>query len=78
VDIIDASDFDFLLPRRRMKLVVVALIVGVPFVPPVQRWYLGQIEHHAQHLTREISNIDIAEGAKPAPSGSSGGQSDRH
>jgi hypothetical protein len=78
VDIIDASDFDFLLPRGLRKVLVVALLVGVAFVPPVQRWYLGQIEHHAQHLTREISNIVIPDGAKRAPSGTSGGQSNGH
>lgn len=54
VDIIDASDYDFLMPRRWKKRIAAALMVGVAFVPPVQRWWLDQIEQHAEHLTREL------------------------
>lgn len=54
VDIIDASDYDFLLPRRFRKLAAFAFVMGVAFVPPVQRWYLSQIEHHAEHVTEEF------------------------
>jgi hypothetical protein len=54
VDFLDASDYDFLLPRRVRKLLAVGLMVGIAFVPPVQRWWLEQIDTHAQHLTREF------------------------
>lgn len=56
MDIFDASEYDFLLSRRARKTIGLALIVGVAFVPPVQRWYLGQIEHHAQHIARELTS----------------------
>lgn len=54
VDIIDASDYDFLMPRRWKRRIATVLMVGVAFVPPVQRWWLDQIEGHAEHLTREL------------------------
>lgn len=54
VDIIDASDYDFLMPRRWKRRIATVLMVGVAFVPPVQRWWLDQIEEHAEHLTREL------------------------
>lgn len=54
MDIFDASDFDFLLPRSVRKFVALSLLVGVAIVPPVQRWYMGQIEQHAQHITRNL------------------------
>ena len=53
-DIFDGGKYDFLLPRRTRKAIALGLIVGVAFVPPVKRWYLDQIEHHAQHTTREF------------------------
>lgn len=54
VDIIDTSDYDFLLPRRLRKAVAVGLLVGVAFVPPAQRWWIDQVNHHAEHVTREF------------------------
>lgn len=54
VDFIDATDYDFLLPRRVRRFLAVWLIVGIAFVPPVQRWWLDQIDTHAEHITREF------------------------
>jgi hypothetical protein len=54
VDIFDASDYDFLLPRRVRKAIGLSLMIGIALVPPVRVWYVGQIEHHAEHITREI------------------------
>lgn len=54
MDIFDADECDFLLPRRTRKAIAFAPIIGVAFVPPVKRWYLDQIEPHAQHITREF------------------------
>ena len=34
--------------------IVLVLMIGIAFVPPVKRWYVGQIEHHAQHITRDF------------------------
>lgn len=56
MDIFEASDFDFLLPKRTRKWIAVALMSGVALLPPVRDWYTGQIEHHAQHITREIQD----------------------
>lgn len=52
VDIFDGSDYSFLLSRRVRKAVAVGVLLGVAFVPPVQRWYISQIQQHAQHITR--------------------------
>lgn len=54
VDIIDASDYDFLMPRQWKRRIATALMVGVACVPPVQRWWIDQIEEHADHVTREF------------------------
>jgi hypothetical protein len=54
MDIFDASDFDFLVPRRVRKTIAVGLLMGLAFVPPVQHWYVDQIQRHAEHLTRSI------------------------
>jgi hypothetical protein len=67
VDIFDASEYDFLLSRRARKAIGLALIIGIAFVPPVQRWYLGQIEHHAQHIAREVTSQLTSNTSKPPP-----------
>lgn len=54
VDIIDASDYDFLMLRRLKRRIATALMVGVAFVPPVQRWWIDQIKEHTDHVTREF------------------------
>jgi hypothetical protein len=67
VDFIDATDYDFLLPRRVKKVLAVVLLVGIAFVSPVQRWWLDQIERHADHITREfIAGIDADDAATSA------------
>lgn len=73
VDIIDASDYDFLLPRRLRKAVAVVLLVGIAFVPPVQRWWLDQVNHHAEHVTREFvarltPTVETTDEPLPVPS----------
>jgi hypothetical protein len=54
VDFIDSTDYDFLLPRRVRQVLAVGLIVGIAWVPPVQRWWIDQINTHAEHVTREL------------------------
>ena len=54
MDIFEASDYDFLLSRRAKKTIAFALLIGVAWIPPVRNWYFGQIQHHAEHLTREF------------------------
>lgn len=66
MDIFDASDYDFLLPRRARKAIGLALIIGVALVPPVRNWYVGQIEHHAEHITREIVSKLAAVSSEPS------------
>ena len=66
MDLFDASDYDFLVPRRARRVIAWALVAGIAFVPPVQRWYLGQIEHHAQHITRDLLSQFI-ETSEPEP-----------
>jgi hypothetical protein len=66
VDIFDASEYDFLLSRRIRKTIGSALIIGIAFVPPVQRWYLGQIEHHAEHITREFTSQLTSDPSEPS------------
>lgn len=78
MDIIDANDYDFLLPRRLRRSIALALLVGIAFVPPVKRWYLDQIERHAQHITQEFVSIVIPDDARPEPLGSPGGHAVRH
>lgn len=56
MDFFDASDFDFLLSKSTGKRIVLALVVGIAFVPPVRSWYIGQIERHAEHITQEIQD----------------------
>lgn len=65
MDIFDASEYEFLLSRRARKAIGLALIIGIAFVPPVQRWYLGQIEHHAQHIAREVTSQLTSNTAEP-------------
>jgi hypothetical protein len=36
VDIFDASDYDYLVPRRAKKTIAWALLIGVAWVPPVK------------------------------------------
>ena len=74
MDIIDSGDYDFLLPRRLRQLVAVALTIGIAFVPPVKRWYLDQIERHAQHITEELVSIVTPNDAKPGKSEPAGGR----
>ena len=33
-----------------------ALIIGIAFVPSVKSWYIGQIERHAEHISRELQD----------------------
>lgn len=54
MDIFDASDYDFLLSKRARNAICLALVIGLAFVPPVKSWFVGQIEHHAEHVTREF------------------------
>lgn len=54
VDFLDATDYDFLLPRRFKRFLAVGLMVGIAFVPPVQRWWLDQIDAHAEHIAHEL------------------------
>lgn len=55
VDFIDATDYDFLLPRPLRRFIAFALVAGIAFVPPVQRWWLDQIETHAAHVARDFA-----------------------
>jgi hypothetical protein len=43
----------FLLSKRARKAIGVALMIGLAFVPPVKGRFVGQAEHHAEHVTRE-------------------------
>ncbi|KQW45064.1 hypothetical protein ASC77_19985 [Nocardioides sp. Root1257] len=61
MDVFDASDFDFLMPRRIRKLLALALMLGIVVVSPVRDWFVGQVERHAEHLTREIQDLVIPE-----------------
>lgn len=54
MDIFEASDYDFLLSRKAKKAFALILLVGVACVPSIRRWYLDQVEHHAQHISREV------------------------
>ncbi|UFN45189.1 hypothetical protein [Nocardioides okcheonensis] len=54
MDFLDAVDYGLLLPRRVTKLLAVGLMVGIAFVPPAQRWWLEQIDSHAEHVTCEF------------------------
>lgn len=54
MDIFEASDYDFLVSRRIRRVAASALIIGIAFLPPVRYWYLGQVEDHTSHLTREL------------------------
>lgn len=67
MDIFEASDLDFLLSRRAKKTIAWALLIGVAWVPPVRSWYLGQIQHHAEHLTREIMSRILPAAPDPTP-----------
>jgi hypothetical protein len=71
VDLFDASDYDFLLSRPARKTIALVLMIGIAFVPPVKRWYIGQIEHHAQHIMRDFMSTfitDTSESIADAPS----------
>jgi hypothetical protein len=73
MDIFDASDYDFLLPRPLNKFIALSLIVGIAFVPPVKRWYIDQIERHAQHISQEFVSIVIPDDISQGPSASTRG-----
>ena len=44
MDVFDASDYRFLLPKRARRLIALALVIGIAFVPSVKSWYIAQIE----------------------------------
>ena len=67
MDLFDASDFDFMLSKRSRRRIALALMIGIAFVSPVKGWYLGQIERHAQHITREIQGRLTPEVSEPPP-----------
>lgn len=67
MDIFDASDYDFLLSRRTRNAIGLALAIGLVFVPPVKSWFVGQIEHHAEHVTREFMRQFAPVTSLPAP-----------
>jgi len=67
VDIFEASDYDFLLSRRARKTIAWALFIGVACVPPVRSWYFGQVQHHAQHITREFMSRMLPNAPEPTP-----------
>lgn len=70
MDIFEASDYHFLLSRRAKKTIAWALFIGVAWVPPVRSWYFGQVQHHAEHLTREFMSRmlpNAPESTPPAP-----------
>jgi hypothetical protein len=54
VDIFDASDYDFLLSKRLRKAMGLALVIGLTFVPPLKSWFVDQVEHHAEHVSRKL------------------------
>lgn len=69
MDLFDAADCDFLMSRRTRRRIALALMVGIFVVPAVRSWYIGQIERHAEHVTREIQDLLIPElsAALPVP-----------
>lgn len=54
MDIFDASDYDFVLPRRAKRVIAWALLIGVAWVPSVRGWYFEQAQRHAKHVSREL------------------------
>lgn len=63
MDIFDVSDSDILLPRRSRRVVGLALVIGIAFVPAVHQWFLDQVMVHAQHVAAEIADILITSAA---------------
>lgn len=70
MDLIDASDYDFALPRRALKALTLGLAVGIAFVPSVRNWYLEQIQIHADHITIEFMS-SFGDAPEQAPEGAS-------
>jgi hypothetical protein len=40
-------------------------MVGIAFVPPVKRWWLEQIDAHAEHVSREFVATLGSDGSWP-------------
>ena len=75
VDLIDASEYDFLLPKRLRRGIAIGLLVGLATVPSVREWFVGQVVLHAQHTAQEIIDDLVApdlEGLSPTPPGDQG------
>ena len=67
VDISNASDYDFVLSQRARRRIALALVIGIAFVPSVKSWYLGQIERHAEHISREVQDRLASDLDEPPP-----------
>lgn len=67
MDIFDASDYDFVLSKRARRRIALALVIGIAFVPSVKSWYIGQIERHAEHISREVQDRLTSDLDEPPP-----------
>ena len=67
MDIFDASDNDFVLSKRARRRIALALMIGIAFVPSVKSWYIGQIERHAEHISRDVQDHLTPDLAEPSP-----------
>jgi hypothetical protein len=54
MDLFDFTDYLPLLSRRVRDAIVVAVAVGVVFVPPVREWFAGQLMQHAGDVSRKF------------------------
>ena len=67
MDIFDANNYDFVLSKRTRRRLALALVMGIAFVPSVKSWYVGQIERHAEHITRELQDGLTPDVEEPSP-----------
>ena len=67
MDIFDASDYDFVLSKCARRRIALALVIGIAFVPSVKSWYIGQIERHAEHISREVQDHLTSDLDEPPP-----------
>lgn len=66
----DVAPWGDLLPRKLRRFLGVALMLSVAFLPPVQTWWMGQVEEHAKDRATRIVEIVFSEPTGSADSGS--------
>ena len=64
----DLAPWGELLPGCARRVLGWGLMLGIAFWPPVQGWWMGQVEDHASDLTKRILDIAIPE---PEPASAS-------